>query len=202
MKSPLLFVAVVFFTVVGSLRSAPVVTFSGGSGAPLSFSISEPITFTLNRPYFDQYIYVAFSDVYDSPQGLSFLSVGSSTLSLSGSGYSAGPNNGAIAGWNGGSVDAHDITFDFVSAVGVNLPSGTQITLSSGQFTSSQPYNNPLPTASSFNVWVRDNNGGVVMPISNQVVALNAAAVPEPAAFTVLAGIFALGTAGLRRRRV
>ncbi len=181
------------------MRAAPVITFSGGSGSPLSITLNEPITFTLNQSYGESFIYIALDELYPTDQPLQFLSNASSSFTLSGLGYSATANNGPIVGWNGGSSDPRDIVFDFVGAG--SLANGAQITLSAGQLVTSGNMTGPLPTAASFSVWLRHNNGGVLTPISNQVSVTNASAIPEPATTTALAGLAVFGALLARRRR-
>ncbi len=190
-----------FVSAAISSVSAATFTFSGGDGSPLRITSDAPITFTLNQAYSEHYISIALEDVFTSDHATEFFGAASTTFTLTtAGGYVAVPFEFQVAHPNG-STGHRDINLSFNMTSAGSLLNGTQVTLSAGTIISGSNYAGTLPDSATFDVWVRHNNSGVVLPISNEVPAVNAASVPEPSSFAMLAGLGALAWVGTRRRR-
>jgi hypothetical protein len=167
------------------------VTFSGGSGAPLSFTLTDPVTYlvTANGALAPLFVFQNVGDLFSN----SFPSVtGNITFTINaGSPQSIAEINSGV---NGGAITANDVYF-FGSLPGVSI--GDTVILSSGTLTTSSNVAAAAPPGGMYNTFIID--GFLGLPLSGPGVS---ASVPD--SFSTLwlslplTGMFAV--AHLRRR--
>jgi hypothetical protein len=129
--------------------SAVPVTFSGGSGSPLTFSLATPVSYTITTGTGAGPVFV-FQNVGLSSTFFSNIS-GSMTFSINGglaqTLFNTGPNVAA------GSVTASDLVF-YGSFGALNV--GDVILLSAGTWTSGLNFSPAAPANGSYNTFVAD----------------------------------------------
>ena len=166
-------------------------SFSGGSGAPLTLTLSGDVSYTItgtvapgNGPI------IAFDGVGDFTAN-SFLSVaGDLTFSVNGGGPLT--LDTLRSGFQGGSITADDAYLFSLSSL-PGLAIGDVVVLSSGFLTTTANFSNPAPAGGNFGSYLTDGNGNSVA----------VAAVPEPSTWALaLGGLGVLGLVQGRRRRL
>ncbi len=176
------------------LAAAPVqaavsLDFGGGSGSPLSITITEPFVYvvTEGRSTGDGGLLFVFEDVGN--MGLNAINfTGDISFSVNG-GPSYGFFNSSTGYSTPGAVGADD--FYLSTLANVALSPGDVVTVTAGTITGDAAYNGTVPWLTDFETFLAVSGSG------EQISA--AGAVPEPSA----AALLGLGCAGLvlRRRR-
>lgn len=160
-------------------------SFSGGSGSPLTVNVQNDATFTLTADGVKHDFFF-----FDIP------------------GFT-GPTEGSVSGslgftTNGGALNTFETANGSTPSGytgGINLWStgstwhtGDSVVLHAGSFTTAASYAGSLPSAGSYNVYLMDNGG-------NFLSAAGASAVPEPSTYAAIFGALALGAVGVVRQR-
>ena len=180
--------AALYFGAAATSQATVAMSWSGGSGAPLSVTFAYPIVFNVvtaagvdEGPAVDMVgIGNLFGDIFPSATGVSITINGGSSLS--------------ITNWNSGhlGIDAAltDVYFFGIGAIpGVAV--GDVVTVSAGTLTGLDPYAGAAPTTTSTEMYL-------VNYLGQNISSPGTSVVPEPSA-ALLGGLGLLGL--LRRRR-
>lgn len=195
MKKPLLAILSAIAALTCSATGA--IIFSGGTGGqPVVMTITEDITFTINRNVQTQYLGLVIKNVYTTGPGYTMGDVPPTNYSSAGSIKATNGSQTGSGYYSTGTLDFsyNDLkTRDFLLTItrgqGWTFTNGSQVTIHAGSVTMTEWV--LLPDKPVTSVLLVD--GGVVTSISGQV-----AVVPEPAAMLLGSmGMIAL----LRRRR-
>jgi hypothetical protein len=189
---PALIVAITAFSSAPQASAVPV-TFSGGSGTPLTITLSEPVTYqiTLAAPM-DSAPFFALQDVTNSESGIGQFGLsGNVAFSInSGSHQSALSPSGAGGLMQLVAFGAQDV---YLSGPlpGVNV--NDTVIISAGTMTTLTPFSDPPPADGDFNTFIADTNG-------NRISNLITATVPDTGTTLSLFGLSLMGLAFLRRK--
>jgi hypothetical protein len=179
--------------------SAVPVTFSGGSGTPLSFTLSEPVTYliTASVPFGGAPFFIlqnVGSNIFPTSAPLL---TGDITFTING-----GPpiSIGVITQAVAGVVTVNDLLFwapdgpNTVNAIpGVSI--GDTIVLSTGTLTTTSDVVAPAPPSGVFNTFITDGNGNLISAPSSVPDSLSTLWLGLP-----LAGMFAVAFRGCIRK--
>jgi hypothetical protein len=144
--------------------SAVPVTFSGGSGTPLSFTLTEPVTYliTANSPFGSAPFFIlqnVGSNIF--PTSAPFLT-GDITFTINGgSPISIGQITQIVDfGFPIGVLTVNDLLFWVPDLPGVSI--GDTIVLSAGTLTTTSDVVAPAPPSGVFNTFITDGNGNLI----------------------------------------
>lgn len=172
--------SLLLFTLLACLPLSAQVTlsFSGGSGSPLTVTVENDVTFqlTANGNKFD---FVEFSI-----PGFTSLSEGS----IAGT-FGFTTNGGALTTFEAANGTSGTLLLFTLSST---WTVGDLVTLHAGSFTTSANYAGSLPADGSYSAMLVDNNLNAIATVS---------AVPEPSTYAALFGLSALGVAAVVRQR-
>jgi len=180
--------AALYFVAVATTQASVALSWSGGSGTPLSVTFADPIIFdvtTTSTPSFaPAFVMVGMGNLF----GGTFPAATGLTYSIN---TLNGGSNLSISQWDsgisGGDVAATDVYF-WGTLPGVTV--GDIVTLNAGTLTGTAPYAGVAPTATSAEMFLMDGNGA-------NLSTGGITTVPEPTA----ALLGTLGLLGLLRRR-
>ena len=169
-------------------------SFTGGSGTPLTLLLSNPVTYTVTTTNNNGAPFFLFKNT-GNPFNNFFSVTGTITFSING-----GANQtitDAVSGGNAGVLNPNDI-YIFGPFPGVTV--NDIVTLSSGTLTTTGNIAAAAPASGSFTTFITSNN---TSQLSSNGVAGPAAAAPEPGTLPLLGmGIISgMGTLGVARRR-
>ncbi|MEI7954832.1 MAG: hypothetical protein WCJ66_06665 [Verrucomicrobiota bacterium] len=172
---------VLFFACMTASQAAVALTWSGGNGAQLSLTLSDPVVFVVETAATQE----AFDLVGAGNLGLGFSSATGLSYSVNG-GSNRFINTISSSGASGGAISDNDTYFfgDFTSLV-----LGDVVTLNAGTLTTALSFAGAPPLNSSVEMFLFDSNGTNLG---------GGTAVPE-ASTALLDGLGLLGL--LRRRR-
>jgi hypothetical protein len=163
-------------------------TFTGGSGTPLTITLLNPVTFNMTGTT-NQVIFVldSVSTVFNGTIGVG----GNITFTVNG-----GPTQMLTS--LQGDVNANDVTTDDFALFGGIIPSsaGNTVVLSAGTLTTNQNFASTAPTSGTFTTFIVNNSA---QRVSSNGVAVTA---PEPGSIGLaLVGGIGLMGAVVRRRK-
>jgi MYXO-CTERM domain-containing protein len=167
----------------GAARASAIVVFGGGSGAPLSTTLSLPVSYTINAALTSN---APFFVLQNAGNPLHSQRGDTGTISYSVNGGATHTITAENSGAAVGSIGTNDLFFFGTSST---LAIGDVVTLSAGTITTTDNVTDPAPAGGSFNTFITDGNG---VQVSTAGVT-----VPEPA----MLGLIALGGAALLRFR-
>jgi hypothetical protein len=173
---------VLFITSLVSAAHAGLVplTFSGGSGAPLTITLPQPVTYTVTSgPGSALFDFKAAGNVFGASVNVS------GTMTYSVNGGAPITINVANTGTSAGSIAANDLLLFHNPAPGVNV--GDTIVLSAGSVTTAINIPAAAPINGSYSAILVNSNGDQI----------GTGVVPEPASISMLA----LGGLALLARR-
>jgi hypothetical protein len=166
-----------FFLLCASVRGQANLSFSGGSGSPLSMTLSQSVNYVMTSTIFTTptFLFDEVGNVFgDNIHNVT----GNITFSING----GAPQS--FSGMNSGitfqSSTANDLyIFDSVASFTI----GDIVTLNAGTLTTTTSVTGAAPAAGSFTTWVTDDLAGQI--------SSNGVAVPEPSigALLALAGV-------------
>ncbi|MBC8135508.1 MAG: PEP-CTERM sorting domain-containing protein [Fibrella sp.] len=169
-------------------------TFSGGNGTPITLTLADPITYTINVPYsgsgFSGFAMQNAGNLFNGSSGAPL----SSTLTYSING--GGPLTMAYVGSGFGGLGSFSGDDTFFGGPNVTFVLGDIVTLTSGSITGSVSFSGPPPAPGSFTTFLFD--GGLNRISANGVAGT--VVVPEPCSLALL-GIGALPLVGMMMRR-
>ena len=162
-KKSLILIAV---ATIGIFSAAPralavPITFSGGSGTPLSLSLAAPISYTINATL-DPTLGAAAGPVFiiQNTGNLSFNNLSfSSSITFS---INAGPAQTlsfASSGFSGGVITGNDLFF-YGSVFGLNV--GDVVTLTTGTWTTNNNVAAAAPASGSYTTFITDSFGNLI----------------------------------------
>jgi hypothetical protein len=184
-KITLAFAAILLLSAVPRAAAVPV-TFSGGSGTPLSFSLAAPVSYTITTapsggPFF------LFQNAGNPFSALPIPITSSITFSINGG--SAQILNKANSGASGGVITANDLFF-FGFVIPFNV--GDVVTLTAGTWTTTSNVAAAAPANGDFRTFIFDNG---LFPVSTNGVS----GVPESFS-TLWLALPLVGMVAMRRR--
>ena len=173
--------------------------FSGGSGSPLSLTLTAPVTYTIiTTP-------TSFSSplfVFDAVGGTPFnFSTATATITFSINGGTDQTINRINKSFSGGDVTSDDI-YILGSLPGVVV--GDIVTLSSGTLTTNSNIAVAAPASGSFTTFITNSGGSPMRLSTNGIAGANPTAAPEPGTLPLVGMglISGLGMVkGVRRRK-
>ena len=171
-------------------------TFSGGSGTPLTLTLAAPITYTVIQADPNNPIVFLFKGV-GNPTNSTFFPV-TSTITFRVNNGAAQTITNLRSGFSGGVLAANDL-FIFGTYAGINV--NDIVTLTAGTVTTNGNVAAAAPAAGSFTTFLTSNSAA---RLSNDGVAITAA--PEPASLALISVGFvgctlAPGMVGMIARR-
>ena len=173
-----------------SASGQAMLSFAGGSGAPIQLALGKPVTFTItntaanNSPLY--FVFQGVGNIFGSRTDAIMGSISYQTFA--GSFF---PVNQAGSGLATGSIASTD--FYLIGTV-TNLSLGTVVTLGAGTDATFGNFFTAAPAGGTFNVFIA-NSSGTILSTNGVAVA------PEPSTWALLGGgSAALGVVGLRRR--
>lgn len=172
------------------------IVISGGAGSPVTLSLGESFSFTLNADFTGWSVYLVARDVFASavtPPSYGYLTAGSG-LKLETSTGVTSYSPGYTAGNSYFGTTAIALEFGFDSQK--TFAAGTVFTLNAGTVsTLASPVAAAPNHSGAYDFAITDGNGNYFVP------AAATAAVPEPATYASVVGAATLAGAALRRRR-
>lgn len=150
-------VAVAAFVFVSSVPAANVLmSFSGGNGIPMQFTVPHPISYTVTNDTPDSGVIFVFKNVGDLTSGATRFGVGSLSFTVNGGAAVAVDHAGTFA--VGGVIDDNNLSlFHANSAQGVNL--GDVILLSADTFFMAFNVSAPPPPNGLYEAILADSLG-------------------------------------------
>jgi hypothetical protein len=165
-------------------------TFSGGSGTPLTMTIAAPITYTITTtsPVAPIFVFQGVGNPF-----LDILPSVTATMTFSINGGAAQTINGINSGVTGGSVATNDVWI-FGSVPGVTT--GDTVSLTAGAITTTTNIAAAAPANGAFDTFLVDLlNGNKISTLGS-----SSSAAPEPGTLALLALGTALGIVARRRK--
>ena len=178
-----------------SAHAQATLTFTGGNGTPLTFTLAAPVQYTITTAASTLPIFNFVGANAGIPVTAASTGSGTITYTLTSGGVTGAPVTINYGGGNfsGGNIAATDLNFGNNSSF-ANLSVGNIITLSAGTFTTS--FTTPgRPANGTFTTFVTATNGARIS--SNGVAAVTA--VPEPGEWATM-GMAGAGLCGLMIR--
>jgi len=181
-------IAVVLLAAAPRASAVPI-TFSGGSGTPLSFSLAAPVSYTITAPA------VAGSAplfIIQNTGNLNFGSAITGSITFSINGGLAQTLTDAGSGFPGGVVTANDLLFAR-SGASPSLSIGDVVTLTAGTWTTDDNIAAAAPGSGNYTTFLIDDRGNLIS--ANGVVST-----PEALSTLWLALPLIGGMVAMRRR--
>ena len=194
-KKSLILIAV---AAIGIFSAAPralavPITFSGGSGTPLSLSLAAPISYTINATLNPTLATSGPVFIIQNTGNLSFNNLSfSSSITFS---INAGPAQTlsfASSGFSGGVITGNDLFF-YGSVFGLNV--GDVVTLTTGTWTTNNNVAAAAPASGSYTTFITDSFGNLI-----STNGISGPSVPESLSGLWLA-LPVMGMMAMRRRR-
>jgi hypothetical protein len=179
--------ATAFLASTNSAHAQANLTFSGGSGTPLTVNFTSPITYTITTPpasFSPIFVFQGVGDVFSGYPGIT------TTLTYTINGGAAQTIDYVGSSYTGGDMLANDI-YVYGSLPGVSV--GDTVLLSAGALTTTGNIASAAPTNGVYTTFIVQNNA---TSISGSGIS-SAAAAPEPASLSLLA----LGGLGMLAKR-
>lgn len=167
-------------------------SFSGGSGSPISMTLAAPIHYTINVAPETSAPLFLFQDVgsmFYWPGGGEVLLTGNLRYSVNGVGDY--PMTNISSGVVGGAVGFLDAFLGGGPVEGTSVAPGDVITLSSGTITTNHSFAAAVPESRFYQTYLVD---GFANRVSDYTI-------PEPSTYALFVGLTCISFAGLARRR-
>jgi hypothetical protein len=156
LRTIFLFALAAFVFVSGVPAADVLMSFSGGNGTPMQFTVPHPISYTVTNDTPNAGVIFVFKNVGDLTSGATRFGVGSLSYTVNGGAAVAVDHAGTFAA--GGVIDDNDLSlFHANSAQGVNL--GDVILLSADTFFMALNVSAPPPPNGLYEAIVADTSG-------------------------------------------